>query len=226
VKKRKQFALQAVVTIVCFLTGVVMAAQWRTQTTIRQTPILASPVEQAYMVRNLVEGNARLRREVDQLEVQVAAFREDNRQASLQALVEELTRLKVANGLVEVSGPGVQITLDGEISVYDLQDMVNDLRNAGAEAISLNGQRIVAASIVAAQGQRTVVDGVTITGPYILQAIGDPETIEEAVTRRGGILDLMKGTYAGLDVKTEHRQSLVLPVFRRSYQFVYAAAVR
>ena len=225
-KHRNQPALQAIVTIVCFLTGVVMAAQWRTQATIRQTPILASPVEQAYMVRNLVEGNARLRSEVEQLETQVIAFQEDNRQASLQVLVEELTRLKVANGLVEVNGPGVQITLDGEISVYDLQDMVNELRNAGAEAISLNGQRIVAASIVAAQGQRTVVDGVTVTGPYLLQAVGDPETIEEAITRRGGILDLMKGTYSGLHVQTEHRQSLVLPVFRRPYQFVHAAVVR
>ena len=225
-KNASQPILQAVVTLVCFATGVVIAAQWRTQATIRQSPILASPVEQAYMVRNLVESNARLRSEVDQLAAQVAAFQEENQHASLQALVEELTRLKITNGLVEVSGPGLAVTLNGEISVYDLQDVMNELRNAGAEAFSLNGQRIVGASIVAAQGQRTTVDGVTITSPYLLHAIGDAKTIEEACTRRGGTLDLLQNTYANLAVTTEHRQSLVLPVYRRPYQFVHATVAR
>ncbi len=223
---KRQRIVQAAVIIVCFMTGLTIAAQWRTQNRLSQMPIVASSVEQGLMVRNLVSSNAQLRSEVEELEAQIAAFQEENPQASLAGLVDELTRLKIANGLVEVSGPGVAITLNGEVSIYDLQDVVNELRNAGAEAISLNGQRIVAASIIAAQGQRIVVDGVTITSPYLLQAIGDPETIEEACTRRGGILDLLQSTYATLSVTTEHRQSLVLPVYRRPYQFTHATVAR
>jgi uncharacterized protein YlxW (UPF0749 family) len=215
-----------VVTMVCFGIGLVIAAQWRTRSQATKSRVMVTSVEQAVMLSNLVESNTRLRNEITSLDEQLRAFQRDERQSTLQKLVDELARLRIVNGLVETSGPGLEIKLTGEIAVYDVQDVINELRNAGAEAIALNEQRLVLMSIIEEQGRRVTVDGVTLTSPYQFQAVGDADTLLQAVTRKGGIIDLLKSTYPALDVSIKDRQELVLPIYRRPYQFEYATVVR
>jgi uncharacterized protein YlxW (UPF0749 family) len=120
----------------------------------------------------------------------------------------------------------LELDLTGEITVYDVQDVINELRNAGAEAIALNEQRLVLMSIIEEQGRRVTVDGITLTSPYRFQAIGDSDTLLQACTRKGGIVDLLKSTYPALDVSIKKRQDIVLPIYRRSYQFKYATVAK
>jgi uncharacterized protein YlxW (UPF0749 family) len=217
---------RAVITATCFLVGIAIAAQWRSQANMAKAPLVASSVDQALLMRNLVENNAQLRDEVRSLERQATALSEDTGQETMRTMVGELSQLRIANGLAEVTGPGIEIRVSGPIGVYDIQDLINELRNAGAEGIALNGQRIVVNSVIAERGQRLTIDGITSAAPYTFLAIGDPATLLEACTRRGGTLDLLQSSVAGVEATTENRQEIVLPVYRRSYQFTYAAVER
>jgi len=215
-----------VLTLLCFVIGVITAAQWRTHSVIARSPILATSVEQAVIMGNLVESNARLREQVSELQRQLLTLPQQEGQGALQQLVDEITRLKIVNGLIEVTGPGLELVIAGEITVYDVQDVINELRNAGAEAIALNEQRLAVMSIVEESGRRIVVDGVTLTSPYTFRAIGDAETLRQACLRKGGVVDLLKSRDADIDIKAENRQDMTLPVYRRPYKFKYATIAK
>lgn len=215
-------ATRITLALVCFLLGLAAAAQWRTQKAINQMPDLPSNSDQAIMTRNLVENNAQLRAEVAELSVQLNTLQQSDQRDTLQVLVDELNRLKITNGLVQVSGPGIRITLAGHITMYEAQDLVNELRNAGAEAISLNDQRLIVSTPIQTNRDRLLVQGTLLEPPYVLAAIGDPETMAQACERRGGVLDLIKSSHPQLDLDVENRQKLVLPVYRQAIVFKYA----
>ncbi|MBN1582471.1 MAG: DUF881 domain-containing protein [Anaerolineae bacterium] len=180
--------------------------------------------EEAILLSELVNANHDLRNEIASLEQQLAAYDQVSRRTVLEELVEEMNQVKVANGAIEVSGPGIELTIDGEISVLDLQDLLNELRNAGAEALALNGHRIVSHSVLNQAGQFTV-DGNPISRPYTLQAIGDPDTLETAMLRSGSAADLLQRTMPNLTLSSVQQSRLVLPVFRSQMQFEYAQLV-
>jgi len=177
----------------------------------------------AFVVAEMVEGNARLRQEIDTLETQIAGLgTPDGGGSILQSLVSEVNDLRIANGQVEVSGPGVTLTVEGPIGVLDLQDLINELRNAGAEALALGGQRLVARSAIGTNGEHVTADGTPLEPPYRLEAIGHPETLETALGRPGGVVALLQQANPGVRVRIARHETLTLPVFRPGLGFVYA----
>jgi uncharacterized protein YlxW (UPF0749 family) len=140
---------------------------------------------------------------------------------------DELNQLKVFNGAVEVYGPGVQVTLDGPVTVLDLQDMLNELRNAGAEALAINGQRLIASSSIEpiAEGG-IVIDGVEARRPYVFIAIGDPAALETALMRPGGLLAVFLNSRQGLLANVQRRDRLTLPVHTTESGFQYAVPLK
>ena len=213
-------------TVVCLVLGVLLVAQFRTQRRITTALLAASSTDQALIISNLVESNAELREEVGALRSQLSRYQEAEGQEVLQTLVNELNRIKIVNGLVEVSGPGVEVRIDGRISVLDMQDMVNELRNTGAEAMAVNGQRLIVSSVIASDDMGMIVNGVRISEPYIFQAIGHQETMAGALTRKGGVIALLEARYGGLDITVSKREKIVLPIYRGSFEFRYATAVK
>jgi uncharacterized protein YlxW (UPF0749 family) len=204
--------------------GTLIVAQVQARGRIRG--IASASDEQAVLLAELVNANTKLRAEIETLQEQQAAYEGNTGTTGLQQLVTELNRVKVFNGLVEVSGPGVELLMDGSLNALDLQDTVNELRNAGAEAISLNGYRIVANSVIVidAKGQ-IAVDGQPISRPYQLLAIGEPETIETALIRPGGLVALLRRTYPNLIVQSAQQARLVIGVHRPPLDFYYAQVV-
>jgi len=97
-----------------------------------------------------------------------------------QAIAKELTTLRVVNGETPVHGPGLQIRIQGAIMDFELQDALNSLRNAGAEAFSLNGYRIVSSTPIISRGQNLEIGGHTVSTPLVLNVIGDPEQLQPA----------------------------------------------
>jgi uncharacterized protein YlxW (UPF0749 family) len=214
-------------TLMTFLLGVLLMAQFATQRRIDLKRTLASGADGALLISNLVEGNARLRQEVTQLGAQVANYRGATSQARVQAMLDELERIKLFTGAVEVFGPGVQVTLDGPVSVLDLQDLLNELRNAGAEALALNERRIIVSSVIAPTADGDIaVDGVGIRRPYLFVAIGDPATLETALLRPGGLLAVFSNSREGLQVNVQRRDRLVASAHALSPVFHYAAPVK
>jgi len=201
------------VTLVAFLLGVLLMAQFAAQQRMDTTRASASSADGALLISNLVEGNARLRQEVAELDAQLDTLRSATNQTRLQTMTDELQRLRMLNGEVSVSGPGVQVTLDGPVSALDLQDLLNELRNASAEAAAINGQRIIAASVIVPTPDGSLgVDHVALQRPYRFDAVGDPATLETALLRPGGLLAVFANSREGLRVGVQRHDRLTLPI--------------
>ncbi|HIC94704.1 MAG TPA: DUF881 domain-containing protein [Anaerolineae bacterium] len=216
----KSRSAQLSLAIICFLLGLLVVAQFRTQ----RRMVGAPNADQLAIMANLVEANARLRQEVETLEDQLREYQQAAGRGVLEALVDELNRVKIVNGLVEVSGPGVEVRLDGPLSALDMQDLINELRNAGAEALALGNERLIVSSVVASAEDGTItLNGAKIARPYVLRAIGHPEAMEKALLRSGGLLAALEGSYEGLEVTVVKRDKMVLPVYKGALAFQYAS---
>jgi uncharacterized protein YlxW (UPF0749 family) len=74
----------------------------------------------------------------------------------------------------------------------DIDRVINETRASGSEAISVNGQRVVALTAIRCAGPVVLVNGVPTTPPVVIKAIGDPDTLLNALNMRGGVLDMMR----------------------------------
>ena len=209
---------------VCLVLGVLLVVQFRTQEAIRRTSIADGP-EPVVVLGTLVEANARLRQERDALTAQAAGYQEASGQERLTPLVEELNRLRIVNGLVEITGPGVEIRIEGPLGPLEMQDLVNELRNVGAEAIALNGQRVVASSVIAFSGEGLVVNGEPLTSPYMFLAIGSPQDMATALMRQGGLIMLLARAHGNQKFVVTQRDQMIVPVYARPLRFQYAKPV-
>lgn len=126
-------------------------------------------------------------------------------------------------GLTDVTGSGIVITLKDNnnvkratlepldnIELYlvhagDLVEVINALRNAGAEAISINGQRITNYTSVYCAGNVVVINGEKISSPVEIKAIGSPELLYGSITIPGGYLELMEETGVIVEVKKSEK---------------------
>ncbi|MCL6432127.1 MAG: DUF881 domain-containing protein [Anaerolineae bacterium] len=205
--------------LVSFLLGLGLVAQMRG----RRGVVSDVPTEeQAALIGSLVVANAELRREVQKLEGERQAYDKAAQRAVIPQMVEELGRMRIVNGSVEVAGGGVQVTVGAGVNVVDLQDLLNEMRNVGAEAICLNGVRLTIRSALVADEIGILVDGRRIEPPFVFQAVGEPTTMATALNRRGGVLDLLRGAYAGLELEVEMVPLMVLPAVRQERGYVLA----
>ncbi len=136
-------------------------------------------------------------------------------------LSSRLDRLGTVTGAVPVRGPGVKVVVDDapgavgpveQVLDKDLQKLVNALWGAGAEAISINGQRLTTLSAIRTAGQAITVNFVSLQRPYTVQAIGDPDTMPARFveTEHGqDWLDLQRVNRLRFTMTTE--QSMRLP---------------
>lgn len=108
--------------------------------------------------------------------------------------------LSVLAGTVPVYGPGIVVRFGDPQGVLDaatILDVVEELRDAGAEAIDFNGRRIVANSWFADGRERgVIVSGAAVRAPYIITAIGDGETMVKALDIPGGVADAVRAAGA------------------------------
>ena len=116
-----------------------------------------------------------------------------------ELLNQELKEAQAFVGYTDVQGEGIIITLeDNELNTierFDLISLVNELKLAGAEAISINDERVVANTDIALINNRIIlVNGRRISGPYVVKAIGDKKYLESAITIKGGFLDEIKAS--------------------------------
>jgi len=115
------------------------------------------------------------------------------REAALEQAGVEVQTLGVLAGTVAARGPGIRVTVedpDGELSLTHLLDGVEELRNAGVEAMEVNDRvRVVAQTSFEDGAEGIVVDGVGLRPPYVIDAIGSPPTLSGALSFDGGFID-------------------------------------
>ncbi len=132
-------------------------------------------------------------------------------------LSEELNQLKAFAGYTDISGPGIIIIVqDGERELMhdesannlivhdtDLMDIVESLRNAGAEAISINDERIILESTqVRCVGPVIMINGVQLAPPFVIKAIGDRKILAATMSTQGGLLDELRGWGLRVEINT------------------------
>lgn len=137
---------------------------------------------------------------------------------------KELKDARKNFGLTEVSGEGIIITLtDTDKTTYDaddLLDLINELRAAGAEAISINDERIVNISdIVNISTRYIMVNSNKISSPYIIKAIGDRTYLKSALTIKNGYIDIkQKNEY---EIKVEEKTNIKINKYSKKVNLKY-----
>ncbi len=177
-----------------------------------------------------------LRAETRDLEEKLQQARKGYEHAE-SALLSELEKAKSLAGLKPVTGPGVRVVLqnvlarerDEYTSLFSVRDedllkIVNELRASGAEAISINGQRLMPASEIRLAGSFINVNLVRILPPFEILAFGNPDTLESALLIDGGLVDYLQDW--GIQVTVEKLEELTVPAYSGNLELKYATSVK
>ena len=151
--------------------------------------------------------------------------------------------IKVSNavlGLSDVTGEGLEITLQdnqdvttetatNDISYYVLHDIdilsvVNELKNAGAEAISINGERIINTTSITCAGNVAQINGEKVGAPFIIRAIGKSETLYEALNRPGGYIELLNDS--GIVSNIKKSNNITIQKYKGAINFKYMKDIK
>ncbi len=119
----------------------------------------------------------------------------DQAQAAREATRERLQNLRILAGLVPVTGPGVTLTIvdpEDAMEAVDLLDAVQELKDAGAEAISVDGERVIATTAIVDTPEGVKVGDTVVKSPIEMKAIGDPPTLSAGLSFPGGVLESVR----------------------------------
>ncbi|MEJ5945037.1 DUF881 domain-containing protein [Pseudokineococcus basanitobsidens] len=133
----------------------------------------------------------------------------DRRQAALRSAQERQESLELLAGTVPAVGPGVRVSVvdpAGGVGRIRLVGVINELRDAGAEVVSVGGVRLVASTDVVDTARGVEVDGRPVTSPFDVLAIGDPARLSATIGIPGGVLDSLENE--GATVTVEPREQL------------------
>jgi uncharacterized protein YlxW (UPF0749 family) len=189
----KGISAQASVVVVAMLIGVLGVGQLNSQARPTQISSLSAQ-ELSTLIETLTARNRELRSGLADIREQLREYEVSGPQGQSALLVsrEDLRRITAFGGLASVDGQGIVMDVNGDLDAIALNDLINELRNAGAEAIAVDAVRITARS-VAIEGPRSLqVDGVDVGRHFTLRAIGSPDGLLSAVQRPGGIISQLK----------------------------------
>lgn len=191
----------------------------------RRIQDLVALLKQAEDKRSMMESElSRLRKKLVYMESQ------HNSISKNQSVKDpELQKLYNLAGLTAVEGKGIVITLEdnknisqakdshtdpnaGKLQADDLLKLVNELKAAGATAISINDQRLVATSEIVSSGPAVSVNQTRLTQPVVTRVIGDPELLLNALKIRGGVLEYLE--FFNIKVFIEKKDHLVVPPYK------------
>lgn len=197
---------QIIVALLCFGLGFALVVQVQQNQSenlgsLRQSELVRLLDEVTNQSNNLASTERELRRTRDDL-----LSGSDSARTALEATSEQVTRQAILAGTVPVNGPGVVVTLtdrSGDIDALVLLEVVQELRNAGAEAIDLNDQRLGTSSWFLDGDEGIVLDGVALSSPYEFTAIGESSTISAALEMPGGVLTGIRGRGASASLDSE-----------------------
>ncbi|MDA8442578.1 MAG: DUF881 domain-containing protein [Peptococcaceae bacterium] len=209
------------VTMCSFLVGILLMVQLRGQGNMSQVAsadnILPQLVDQDQQNTQLKAENNRLSQELQQLQRGVNAATLANK---------DLSRATLLAGLEPVTGPGIRITLDDSkqpvangdnvefyvIHQEYLQQIVNALWNMNADAVVINGQRVIENTEIFCSGNNIQINGTTQAPPYVISAIGDQHNLTQAINLYVHTSNLawFVQTY-GIQIKWQQVKKLELP---------------
>lgn len=202
------------VAAVALLLGVLVVSQFRSRDAYSRSLEQETPESLTTLIADLNDRNRQLRADIFDLQLRVDRTQSEvaGGKGTLEESQRQLQQLEVFSAQSPVTGPGIAVRIDGPFDEHAVSDLVNELRNAGAEAIAVNDVRV---------GPRTwfgpgshgevVVDGGTVPGPWTVRSIGAPDVLYVAMTRTGGIVGQFELIYQRTRFTVTRETSLDLP---------------
>jgi len=220
---------QLSIALVCVILGVMLAVQFRTTKTIQYS----LPYQR---VEDLSQRLQSVEKERDAL---LAQLRNLHQRSASDAATIEMDTLKMDAGMVPVQGPGIIITVDDTklsaplgnknpnlylIKDEDILKILNELRAGGAEAISINNQRIIASSEFRTAGSVFSVNNKSLSSPLEIKVIGDPAALENSLKLKGGVIETLQ--FWGIRVSVKQQDNLKILGFNGPFRFNFAQPVK
>ena len=177
------------VTTVAFVIGILLVMQLRAQNSAGGLEQL-SAADLTVLIANLNDRNGLLRTEVAELEADLRGLEATGAsgEGNLDRLRSDLSRLRLWAGLEAIEGRGIVVDVSGPITADAVNDLLDELRLAGAEAIAIEDVRVVAGTVVSGQTSDLVVDGDRLGSDFEITAIGSPPALQAILDRAGGIV--------------------------------------
>lgn len=224
------------IALICMILGLMLTVQFKSIKTMNSTSIEKQRVED--VLKKLKETEAKLEeseKKINQFEE--TAFKKDK---IMEVIEQETEQTKMLAGLKEVKGQGLVVTLNDSkvkntqeymnndnyyiIHDSDILMVVNELRASGAEAISLNNQRIISTSEIRCAGPVLSINKTTTSVPFVITAIGNMNEMENALKMRGGVVDNLEQW--GIEIDIKKKDNLIVPKYNGTIQFKYAYPVK
>lgn len=231
--KKDKLIVNISISIVCIILIAVIFAQFKTVEEADITGITTAREEELRtMLSTWKSKQEELQEKLEDTKSRIQEYNDriSSDEASEELLHEELAQTNLLTGQTDVVGDGVVITLTdseyGTIQVSDLISLVNELRLAGAEAISINEQRIMNMTEIV-DVQAILVNQERIVSPYIVKAIGDTKYLVSALSLKNiGFIDTTKNV--GKEVELKEEKNIKISAYsgkRQQLKFKYAKEV-
>lgn len=229
------------ITIVCLISGLVLSFVLKT---LKNDPANTNPFSQKNS--NLVKIITDLEQEIQIQEEQIAKIRndltvlQDEEQPTgdlIQKLTDDLKAARLQAGVTNVSGKGLVITIDDNneglkthpnddpnkyiVHYEHILNILSELKVGGAEALSVNEQRIITTSEIRCVGNVILVNTTRLAPPFVIKAIGSPRLLAEIVSSRE--LEILRSS--NYPVTIEEKEMIVIPTYKGDLQFKYARSV-
>lgn len=234
---KKNINARGVIVVFAVIIGIILGATIRLNVG-QYIPVTIKSIAEAQEELDILEE------EIDQLKLiyndkskQLKSF-EDQRDPAKgieKEILDDLEFRKIKSGYSDIEGPGIEIKMydnqESEIIGYSINDdiihdvdilnILNDLKVAGAEAISINGERILASSEIKCGGPIIKVNNKSLATPFIINAVGDSRSLMASVVASGTYGDTLKNVYS-IGFEPEEKENIVIPAYNKEIDFIYA----
>jgi uncharacterized protein YlxW (UPF0749 family) len=203
---------QIAIAAVALLLGVLVVVQLRSQAGDSGLAQLSAQ-DLTVLVANLNARNDQLRRESSTLEAELATLKANQSRGdvSVDEISADLDRVRAYAGLEPVGGPGVKIAVQGPIDGSGVEELFNELRNAGAEAIATDDVRIVTSVVASGPAGQARIGDAALGSSFEIEAIGAPDKLTGSLTRSGGVIAQLAATQSDVVVTVTPVDRLELP---------------
>jgi len=221
-----------VIGITLFVFSLIISAQLNT---VGNTDVVSKGMREADLLSELSKAKANydnLKADYNKSQKIVDEYKSSVSSSNLlvKSMKEDLERANILAGFKDVQGEGVIITVNdrirssedltlesGLVHDTDLTAITTELKAAGVEAMSINGQRIISTTAVRCVGPIIQVNSVKIAAPFTIKAIGNASYLESALNIKGGIVDSLRAY--GLEIKVERQKKIIIEKYDGTLKF-------
>ena len=223
------------IAIVSLVLGIMLAVQFKTTASNNAAQLPARVEDVAQQLNSVTQERDALAEEVVSLRAKLSNVRKNDE--AMADLEDELQKTRMAAGTTAVEGPGIILTVndiprktevgqdpnDSIVHDSDLFTLVNDLKASGAEAISINDQRITAMSEIRCASTLILINTRRVGPPFVIKATGNPDMLESGVSISGGWLSFMKQW--GYQINLQKSEKVQIPAYKGPIRFEYSTPV-